>query len=120
MNMPINDEGKVNFTTTLFALIRENLGIKMVSPDDKLKKTQDQKDRELRETILKLYPLQAKKMIDKLIPPKEELGKGKLTVGKVYAGLLILESWKTTKFGHVTSTGLVVCVNFSFVHNIEL
>ena len=27
--MPIDDEGKVNFTTTLFALIRENLSIKM-------------------------------------------------------------------------------------------
>lgn len=31
MNMPLDDEGKVNFTTTLFALIRENLNIKMRS-----------------------------------------------------------------------------------------
>ena len=30
-----------------------------------------------------------------------EVGKGKLTVGKVYAGLLILESWKTTRFGKI-------------------
>lgn len=29
MNMPIDDDKKVNFTTTLFALIRENLSIKM-------------------------------------------------------------------------------------------
>lgn len=29
MNMPIDADGKVNFTTTLFALIRENLSIKM-------------------------------------------------------------------------------------------
>lgn len=29
MNMPVDDEGKVYFTTTLFALIRENLAIKM-------------------------------------------------------------------------------------------
>lgn len=29
MNMPVDDDGKVNFTTTLFALIRENLNIKM-------------------------------------------------------------------------------------------
>lgn len=29
MNMPVDDEGKVLFTTTLFALIRENLSIKM-------------------------------------------------------------------------------------------
>lgn len=29
MNMPLDAEGKVGFTTTLFALIRENLNIKM-------------------------------------------------------------------------------------------
>lgn len=29
MNMPVDVDGKVNFTTTLFALIRENLSIKM-------------------------------------------------------------------------------------------
>ena len=29
MNMPLDSEGKVQFTTTLFALIRENLSIKM-------------------------------------------------------------------------------------------
>lgn len=29
MNMPLDAEGKVNFTTTLFALIRENLNMKM-------------------------------------------------------------------------------------------
>jgi len=31
MNMPLDNEGKVHFTTTLFALIRENLNIKMRS-----------------------------------------------------------------------------------------
>lgn len=29
MNMPVDDDGRVNFTSTLFALIRENLSIKM-------------------------------------------------------------------------------------------
>lgn len=29
MNMPVDEDMKVNFTTTLFALIRENLAIKM-------------------------------------------------------------------------------------------
>lgn len=29
MNMPMDADGKVNFTSTLFALIRENLSIKM-------------------------------------------------------------------------------------------
>lgn len=30
-----------------------------------------------------------------------EIGKGRLTVGKIYGGLLILENWKATKFGKV-------------------
>lgn len=29
MNMPVDADGRVSFTTTLFALIRENLSIKM-------------------------------------------------------------------------------------------
>jgi hypothetical protein len=29
MNMPLDREGRVHFTTTLFALIRENLNIKV-------------------------------------------------------------------------------------------
>lgn len=100
MNMPINEAGKVNFTTTLFALIRENLSIKMRPADE-----MDQADRELRVTLLKLWPLRAKKMIDKLIPPRVELNEGNLTVGKIYAGLLIHENWKTTRFGQKPGAG---------------
>ena len=33
MNMPVDNEGKVHFTTTLFALIRENLSIKVSKID---------------------------------------------------------------------------------------
>ncbi|XP_025161930.1 voltage-dependent calcium channel type A subunit alpha-1 isoform X16 [Harpegnathos saltator] len=100
MNMPVDDDGKVNFTTTLFALIRENLNIKMRCANE-MSKAND----ELRNTIRSIWPLQAKKMLDLLIPRNEELGKGKLTVGKIYVCLLILESWKTTKFGQIQSAG---------------
>lgn len=62
--MPVTEDGKVNFTTTLFALIRENLSIKMRPAEE-----MDQADKELRHTLTKLWPLQAKKIIDKLIPP---------------------------------------------------
>jgi len=103
MNMPVDDDGKVNFTTTLFALIRENLSIKVRSADE-----MDQADDELRETIRNIWPLQAKKMLDLLIPRKEELNKGKMTVGKIYAALLILESWRTTRFGRLETAGLPV------------
>lgn len=63
----------------------------------------DQADSELRETISHIWPLQAKKMLDLLIPKSDELNARKLTVGKIYAGLLILESWRNTKFGQIES-----------------
>lgn len=43
------------------------------------------------------------------------LSKGKLTVGKVYAGLLILENWKSTRFGKIPGTNaLVSYISFLF------
>lgn len=121
MNMPLDAEGKVGFTTTLFALIRENLNIKMRTGEWNLEllvmnsyplcfknlkiaaEEMDQADQELRHTISHIWPLQAKKMLDLLVPRKEELNTGKLSVGKIYAGLLILESWRNTKFGQIES-----------------
>ncbi|XP_071055556.1 voltage-dependent calcium channel type A subunit alpha-1 isoform X4 [Onthophagus taurus] len=99
MNMPVDEEGKVNFTTTLFALIRENLNIKMRPANE-----MDQADDELRETIKNIWPLQAKHMVDLLVPPTEQLNMTKMTVGKIYAGLLILESWRSTRFGQMESS----------------
>ncbi len=68
MNMPVAEDMTVHFTTTLFALIRESLNIKMGATDE-----MDQKDSELRETIKKLWPIQAKKMLPLLVPPNEGL-----------------------------------------------
>ena len=82
MNMPLDNEGKVNFTTTLFALIRENLSIKMRSAEE-----MDQADVELRDTILKVWPFTAKDKIELLVPTTREIGRGRLTVGKIYGGL---------------------------------
>ncbi|XP_025830104.1 voltage-dependent calcium channel type A subunit alpha-1 isoform X9 [Agrilus planipennis] len=101
MNMPVDEEGKVAFTTTLFALIRENLNIKMRPAEE-----MDQADEELRDTIKTIWPLQAKNMLDLLVPPRNQLNTGKLTVGKIYSGLLILENWRTTKFGQIEPTGI--------------
>lgn len=36
-----------------------------------------------------------------------EIGRGKMTVGKIYVCLLILESWRTTRFGQIESAGQV-------------
>lgn len=63
----------------------------------------DQADDELRVTIQHIWPLQAKKILDLLIPRNAVLNSGKLTVGKIYAGLLILESWRNTRFGQIDS-----------------
>lgn len=71
----------------------------------------DQADDELKETIKNIWPLQAKNMVDLLVPSNDQLNMGKLTVGKIYAGLLILESWRSTRFGQVEPTGLPVSKN---------
>lgn len=68
----------------------------------------DQADDELKETIKNIWPLQAKNMVDLLVPPTDQLNTGKLTVGKIYGGLLILESWRSTRFGQMEPSGLPV------------
>uniref|UniRef100_A0A0N5AJK0 Voltage-dependent calcium channel type A subunit alpha-1 n=1 Tax=Syphacia muris TaxID=451379 RepID=A0A0N5AJK0_9BILA len=95
MNMPVADDGTVRFSTTLFALIRESLSIKMRPVEE-----MDEADEELRQTLKKMWPLKAKKnMIDLVVPPNSELCFQKLTVGKIYAGLLILENYRAKKSG---------------------
>lgn len=102
MNMPVDQDGKVQFTTTLFALIRENLSIKMRCgtyitfrigtgvPCANVRRIRlrrfgvlilftvvclaeemDQADEELRETIRHIWPLQARKILDLLIPKSD-------------------------------------------------
>ena len=63
MNMPVAEDQTVHFNTTLFALIRESLKIKMAEAEQ-----MDKKDEELRETICRLWPIQSKKMINLLVP----------------------------------------------------
>lgn len=79
----------------------------------------DQADDELRETIKHIWPLQAKNMIDLLIPRTDELNNGKMTVGKIYGGLLILESWRSTRFGQIESSGLPVSL-FNYLQPVHM
>lgn len=58
----------------------------------------DVADDELRETIRMIWPLQADKMVDLLVPRRVRGTQPILSTGKIYAGLLILESWRTTRF----------------------
>jgi Voltage gated calcium channel IQ domain len=79
----------------------------------------DQADSELRDTITHIWPLQAKKMIDLLVPRSEEINAGKLSVGKIYGGLLILESWRNTKFGQL-ETDAPVSNSIHIVRSVSL
>lgn len=116
MNMPIDADGMVNFTTTLFALIRENLCIHMRPGEYECNaqcifneirlfsaEEMDQADEDLRHTIKHMWPLQGPKLVDLLVPPRELLNGNNLTVGKIYGGLLILESWRSSRFGQLNS-----------------
>ena len=52
-------------------------------------------------TNLRMELFQALHKVELLVPTTPAIGRGKLTVGKIYGGLLILENWKQTKFGTV-------------------
>lgn len=62
MNMPVSENGDVTFQTTLFALIRTSLNIK-------LRGNMNANDTELRKIMKRLWPNStSNKILDKLIP----------------------------------------------------
>ena len=70
MTMPVDNEGNVHFTTTLFALIRESLKIKTLNIQDVDDSEMDRADDDLREVIRKLWPFQDIKQIQLALPPQ--------------------------------------------------
>ena len=64
--MPVDEEGKVHFKSTLFSLIRINLQIFMRSMEE-----MDQADQELRTAIQRSWPQTRAGMVDLLVPPPE-------------------------------------------------
>ncbi|XP_015276634.1 PREDICTED: voltage-dependent N-type calcium channel subunit alpha-1B [Gekko japonicus] len=90
MNMPIsNDDLTVHFTSTLMALIRTALEIKLASGV-----LQHQCDAELRKEISLVWPNLSQKTLDLLVPPHKPEA---MTVGKVYAALMIFDFYKQNK-----------------------
>uniref|UniRef100_A0ABM5F6U6 Voltage-dependent N-type calcium channel subunit alpha n=1 Tax=Pogona vitticeps TaxID=103695 RepID=A0ABM5F6U6_9SAUR len=90
MNMPIsNDDLSVHFTSTLMALIRTALDIKLASGA-----LQQQCDAELRKEISLVWPNLSPKTLDLLVPPHKSEA---MTVGKVYAALMIFDFYKQNK-----------------------
>ncbi|XP_024907040.1 voltage-dependent N-type calcium channel subunit alpha-1B [Pteropus alecto] len=91
MNMPISSEDMtVHFTSTLMALIRTALEIKLAPAGT----TQHQCDAELRKEISSVWANLPQKTLDLLVPPHKP---DEVTVGKVYAALMIFDFYKQSK-----------------------
>ncbi|XP_048022437.1 voltage-dependent N-type calcium channel subunit alpha-1B isoform X9 [Megalobrama amblycephala] len=90
MNMPIAEDNTVHFTSTLMALIRTALEIKLASGV----LAQRLCDAELRKEINKIWPSLSSKTVDLLVTPHKH---NELTVGKVYAALMIFDYYKQNR-----------------------
>ncbi|XP_039631746.1 calcium channel, voltage-dependent, N type, alpha 1B subunit, a [Polypterus senegalus] len=90
MNMPIAEDNSVHFTSTLTALIRTALEIKLASGVA----NQQRSDAELRKEISTVWPNLSQKTLDLLVPPHRP---NELTVGKVYAALMIFDYYKQNR-----------------------
>uniref|UniRef100_UPI0037E984D5 voltage-dependent N-type calcium channel subunit alpha-1B-like n=1 Tax=Semicossyphus pulcher TaxID=241346 RepID=UPI0037E984D5 len=90
MNMPIAEDSTVHFTSTLMALIRTALEIKLASGV----LAQHLCDADLKREIKRVWPSLPQKTVDLLVtPPKYN----ELTVGKVYAALMIFDYYKQNR-----------------------
>ncbi|KAM7392085.1 hypothetical protein PAMP_022721 [Pampus punctatissimus] len=87
MNMPIADDNTVHFTSTLMALIRTALEIKLASG----MVAQRLSDAELKKELSTVWPSLSQKTMDLLVTPHKP---NELTVGKVYAALMIFDYYK--------------------------
>ncbi|XP_016403744.1 probable voltage-dependent N-type calcium channel subunit alpha-1B [Sinocyclocheilus rhinocerous] len=90
MNMPIAEDSTVHFTSTLMALIRTALEIKLASGV----LAQRLCDAELRKEINKIWSNLSSKTVDMLVTPHKH---NELTVGKVYAALMIFDYYKQNR-----------------------
>uniref|UniRef100_A0A8D2J6P1 Voltage-dependent R-type calcium channel subunit alpha n=1 Tax=Varanus komodoensis TaxID=61221 RepID=A0A8D2J6P1_VARKO len=90
MNMPVAEDNTVHFTSTLMALIRTALDIKIAKGGADWQ----QLDSELQKEILTIWPHLSQKMLDLLVPMPKTTD---LTVGKIYAAMMIMDYYKQSK-----------------------
>ncbi|XP_076854330.1 voltage-dependent N-type calcium channel subunit alpha-1B-like [Brachyhypopomus gauderio] len=90
MNMPIADDNTVHFTSTLMALIRTALEIKLASG----MVAQRLCDAELKKELATVWPSLSQKTMDLLVTAHKP---NELTVGKVYAALMIFDYYKQNR-----------------------
>ncbi|KAA0705626.1 Voltage-dependent P/Q-type calcium channel subunit alpha-1A [Triplophysa tibetana] len=90
MDLPVADDSSVHFNSTLMALIRTALDIKIAKGGiDK-----HQMDAELRKEMMAIWPNLSQKTLDLLVTPHKSTD---LTVGKIYAAMMIMEYYRQSK-----------------------
>uniref|UniRef100_A0AAY4DR01 Voltage-dependent calcium channel alpha-1 subunit IQ domain-containing protein n=1 Tax=Denticeps clupeoides TaxID=299321 RepID=A0AAY4DR01_9TELE len=90
MNMPVDEDMTVHFTSTLMSLIRTALEIKIArGGEDRV-----QLDTELQKEISVIWPHLSQKTLDLLVPINKDTD---MTVGKIYASMMIMDYFKQSK-----------------------
>ncbi|KAK3565563.1 hypothetical protein QTP86_012461, partial [Hemibagrus guttatus] len=90
MNMPVDAEMTVHFTSTLMALIRTALEIKIARGGE----DRGQMDIELQKEISVIWPHLSQKTLDLLVPIHKA---SDMTIGKIYAAMMIMDYYKQSK-----------------------
>ncbi|XP_050925931.1 voltage-dependent R-type calcium channel subunit alpha-1E isoform X1 [Lates calcarifer] len=90
MNMPVDEDMTVHFTSTLMSLIRTALDIKIArGGEDRIAL-----DAELQKEISIIWPYLPQKTLDLLVPINKDTD---MTVGKIYASMMIMDYFKQNK-----------------------
>ncbi|KAM4605319.1 LOW QUALITY PROTEIN: voltage-dependent R-type calcium channel subunit alpha-1E [Polymixia lowei] len=90
MNMPVDEDMTVHFTSTLMSLIRTALEIKIArGGEDRIAL-----DTELQKEISVIWPYLPQKTLDLLVPINKDTD---MTVGKIYASMMIMDYFKQNK-----------------------
>uniref|UniRef100_A0A3Q3MIH8 Voltage-dependent R-type calcium channel subunit alpha-1E-like n=1 Tax=Mastacembelus armatus TaxID=205130 RepID=A0A3Q3MIH8_9TELE len=90
MNMPVDEDMTVHFTSTLMSLIRTALDIKIArGGEDRVAL-----DTELQKEISIIWPYLPQKTLDLLVPINKDTD---MTVGKIYASMMIMDYFKQNK-----------------------
>ncbi|XP_051950554.1 voltage-dependent R-type calcium channel subunit alpha-1E-like [Xyrauchen texanus] len=90
MNMPVDDDMSVHFTSTLMALIRTALDIKIARGGE----DRGQMDIELQKEISVIWPHLSHKSLVLLVPIHKA---SDMTIGKIYAAMMIMDYYKQNK-----------------------
>uniref|UniRef100_A0A8C1R621 Calcium channel, voltage-dependent, R type, alpha 1E subunit b n=1 Tax=Cyprinus carpio TaxID=7962 RepID=A0A8C1R621_CYPCA len=107
MNMPVDEDMTVHFTSTLLSLIRTALEIKIArGGEDRL-----QLDIELQKEISVIWPHLSQKTLDLLVPINKDTD---MTVGKIYASMMIMDYFKQSKAKKLRLQIEAQWLNFNF------